>query len=65
METTKTKIYNLIILDKSGSMNSIKEQYEEYFTPAEPNKPQFGSPDSGSMPKGNTKPSIEDIWFKK
>ena len=26
METTKTKIYNLIILDKSGSMNSIKEQ---------------------------------------
>lgn len=48
-------------------MNSIKEQFEEYFNPAdpEPAAPQFGSADSGSMPKGASKPTIEDIWFKK
>lgn len=52
----------------ADQMNSIKEQYEEYFTPAvpaEPTAPQFGSADKGSMPQGNSKPSIEDIWFKK
>ena len=53
----------------ADQMANIKEQYEEYFTPADPDPapaaPQFGSQDNGSMPKGNTKPSIEDIWFKK
>ena len=53
----------------ADQMNSIKEQYDEYFIPADPEPapaaPQFGSTDTGSMPKGNTKPSIEDIWFKK
>lgn len=48
-------------------LSAIKEQYDEYFIPAdpEPSAPQFGSPDTGAMPKGNTKPTIEDIWFKK
>jgi hypothetical protein len=52
----------------ADQMTAIKEQYEEYFQqsgPAEPNTPQFGSADKGSMPQGNAKPSIEDIWFKK
>lgn len=52
----------------ADQMTAIKEQYEEYFTPAvpaEPTAPQFGSADKGSMPQGNSKPSIEDIWFKK
>ena len=53
----------------ADQMNSIKEQYEEYFSPEQvetpPTAPQFGSADTGAMPKGNAKPSIEDIWFKK
>lgn len=50
----------------ADQMTAIKEQYEEYFNPAEePNTPQFGSADKGSMPQGNSKPTIEDIWFKK
>ena len=34
---------------------SIKEKFEEYYIPEAPPapKPQFGSPDKGSMPKGN------------
>ena len=37
-------------------LNSIREQYEEYFeTPAQQqNKPSFGAPTEGSMPKGET-----------
>ena len=36
-------------------LKGIREQYEEYFTPAEPaKKPQFGAPVEGSMPKGET-----------
>lgn len=46
----------------------IAEQYEEYFnTPAappdpEPNKPHFGSPDKGGMPRGNGGKSLDDLW---
>lgn len=34
---------------------AIKEKYEEYYLPQTPPapKPQFGSPDKGTMPKGN------------
>ena len=36
-------------------LKGIREQYEEYFTQAEPaKKPQFGAPVEGSMPKGET-----------
>ena len=36
-------------------LRGIREQYEEYFAPAEPaKKPQFGAPVEGSMPKGET-----------
>lgn len=36
-------------------LKGIREQYEEYFTPAEPEKkPTFGAPVEGSMPKGET-----------
>lgn len=39
----------------SEQLTGIREQYEEYFLPAEQPapKPQFGSPDKGAMPKGN------------
>ena len=36
-------------------LKGIREQYEEYFTSAEPEKkPTFGAPVEGSMPKGET-----------
>lgn len=40
----------------SEQLSGIREKYDEYFIPQEqPNnpKPQFGSPDKGTMPKGN------------
>lgn len=42
----------------------IQEKYDEYFIPAEQptTKPQFGSPDSGTMPKG--KESAADAMVK-
>ncbi len=33
-------------------LKAINEKYEEYFQPAQ-SKPAFGSPDQGSMPKGD------------
>lgn len=38
----------------SEQLAAIRKDYEEYFTAAEPapNKPQFGAPPQGSMPKG-------------
>ena len=36
-------------------LKGIREQYEEYFEPAQQqNKPSFGAPTEGSMPKGET-----------
>lgn len=36
-------------------LKGIREKYEEYFAPAEPEKkPTFGAPIEGSMPKGET-----------
>ena len=40
----------------SEQLTGIREKYDEYFIPQEqPNqpKPQFGSPDTGTMPKGD------------
>ena len=37
-------------------LKGIRENYEEYFSPAQqpPQKPTFGAPTTGSMPKGET-----------
>lgn len=37
-------------------LKGIRENYEEYFSPAQqpPQKPTFGAPTAGSMPKGET-----------
>lgn len=35
-------------------LKGIREQYEEYFEPAQNTKPTFGAPIEGSMPKGET-----------
>ena len=35
-------------------LKGIRESYEEYFTPAQQQKPTFGAPVEGSMPKGET-----------
>ena len=35
-------------------LKGIRENYEEYFTPAQQQKPTFGAPVEGSMPKGET-----------
>ena len=46
-------------------LQGIREQYEEYFTAAEPaKKPQFGAPVEGSMPKGDTgaAKAFADAW---
>lgn len=53
----------------SEQLNGIREQYEEYFTdPAEPSSapakpPQFGAEVRGKMPTGDSKPTLESIWF--
>lgn len=49
----------------SEQLTGIQEKYDEYFLPVEqPSapKPQFGSPDSGTMPKG--KESAADAMVK-
>ena len=46
-------------------LKGIREKYEEYFTPAEPErKPRFGAPVEGSMPKGDTgaAKAFADAW---
>ena len=35
-------------------LKGIRESYEEYFAPAQQQKPTFGAPVEGSMPKGET-----------
>ena len=45
-------------------ISTIAEKYEEYFVPApkEPDKPQFGAPVEGQMPKGTENPTFGDAW---
>lgn len=48
-------------------LETIAKDYEEYFSQADtPAKgagaPQFGAGVSGSMPKGETKPTFESLW---
>lgn len=51
----------------TDQLKAVAEQYEEYFTPKEPEEvpkaPQFGAQVTGSMPSGNSKPTLESIWF--
>lgn len=51
----------------SEQLTGIKEKYDEYFTPAEPTtppKPNFGSPDKGTIPSGKQTDAdkISEIW---
>lgn len=51
----------------SEQLTSIREKYDEYFTPDEQPtqpKPTFGSPDKGKMPTGEQGDAakISDIW---
>ena len=45
-------------------LEKIAKAYEEYFAEpaAETKPPQFGANVSGSMPKGETKPTFEGLW---
>ena len=46
-------------------LKGIREKYEEYFTPSEPDrKPRFGAPVEGSMPKGDAGAAKQfaDAW---
>lgn len=45
-------------------LEAIAEDYEEYFaeTPQETKPPQFGAGVTGSMPKGDSKPTFESLW---
>lgn len=68
-------VYKMI--DREDGAKPVEEQlktiaadYEEYFNPAEgdkqpPNTPQFATNVTGRMPKGDTKPTLEGIWFGK
>ena len=58
-------VYSLLEEGKPAADQSaaIREQYEEYFTPAEqPTNPQFGAEVKGKMPSGETKTSFMDVW---
>lgn len=61
-------VYNMIdhadgAAPVSDQLGTIREKYEEYFTPAEPErKPQFGAPVEGAMPTGNKAPRFSDSW---
>lgn len=45
-------------------LEAIAKDYEEYFAeaPQETKPPQFGATVTGSMPKGETKPTFESLW---
>jgi len=49
-------------------LTTIKETMPDLFTAAEqeekeePQKPQFGAPTGGSLPKGDKAPSFADVW---
>lgn len=62
-EGVKPKFFETVygMVDRKDGAKSVEEQlkgirenYEEYFTPAQQQKPQFGAPVEGSMPKGET-----------
>lgn len=46
-------------------LENIRKDYEEYFMQKESEQkptPQFGSDVTGTMPKGDTKPTFEGLW---
>lgn len=59
-------VYSLLEPGKpvADQLPTIREQYEEYFTPTEepPPAPQFGAKVEGTMPSGKTSPSFGDYW---
>jgi type II secretory pathway pseudopilin PulG len=67
-------VYGMVSRDEGAKpvkdqLAAIREQYDEYFTAKqEAPKPSFGSPDAGSMPKGNegATAAFTNAWgFKK
>lgn len=67
----REQVYNMIKREEGSDpvekqLESIKKDYEEYWNPptseTKPNAPQFGAGVSGSMPKGDTKPTFEGLW---
>lgn len=61
-------VYSLLEEGKEPleQLETIKQQYEEYFMPTEDKTPaqipQFGAQVKGQMPSGNTGKTIESIW---
>lgn len=62
-EGVKPKFFETVygMVDRKDGAKSVEEQlkgirenYEEYFTAAQQQKPSFGAPTEGSMPKGET-----------
>ena len=62
-EAVKPKFFETVygMIDRKDGAKSVEEQlkgirenYEEYFSPAQQQKPNFGAPTEGSMPKGET-----------
>ena len=61
-------VYSLLEEGKEPleQLETIKQQYEEYFMPTEDKTPaqtpQFGAQVKGQMPSGNTGKTIESVW---
>lgn len=66
----RDSVWSLLDHDKpmEEQMPKIAEQYEEYFSipsddpKPEPEKPHFGSPDKGGMPRGKSGKDLFDMW---
>jgi hypothetical protein len=72
-EGVKPKFFETVygMIDRADGAKSVEEQlkgirenYEEYFTQAQQQKPSFGAPVEGSMPKGETGAAagFADAW---
>ena len=72
-EGVKPKFFETVygMVDRKDGAKSVEEQlkgirenYEEYFSPAQQPKPNFGAPTEGSMPKGETGAvkAFADAW---
>ena len=57
-------VYDMVDKDKPipEQLSTIREKYEEYFTPDKDEKPEFGGPTQGAAPTGKTGQSFSDLW---
>lgn len=69
----RESVYKMLNREKGAEpvekqLETIRKDYEEYFTAEDApagkptGAPQFGAGVSGSMPKGDTKPTFESLW---